>query len=201
MNKYVNTAGKVNYNGIKNSNALKSVLQNLQEGPEADWTKNEKLAYWLNVYNAFTLAKIVDNYPIKSITALNNGKPWDDKFINIQGKKYSLNDIENDQLRDQFKDPRIHFGINCASKSCPALYNKAFTAENVESALDSRTKLFLNDKLLNNISEDKLEVSSIFDWFQKDFGNVIAFINKYSSSKIKSNAQIKYKDYDWMLNE
>ena len=87
----------------------------------------KKMAYWINVYNAFTIKMIVDNYPVSSITKLHGGKPWDVKWIELGEKKYSLNEIEHNILRPQFKDARIHFAVNCAAQSCPPILNKAWT--------------------------------------------------------------------------
>ena len=113
----------------------------------------------------------------------------------------SLNDLETNKLRKAFKDGRIHFAVNCASISCPTLYNKAFTADNVESNLSMLAKKFISDKSRNKISADKAELSKIFDWYKEDFGNVVDFINKYSSVKMKAETKITYLEYDWNLNK
>ncbi len=159
------------------------------------------MAFWINAYNAFTVKLIVDNYPISSIMKLDNGKVWDRKWINIGGKTYSLNNIENDILRPQFKDPRIHFAVNCAAKSCPPLLNRAWTAANLESNFEKQARAFINNPEFNKISAKEVEVSKIFDWYASDFGNLIDYLNKYSSTKINANAKVKFREYDWALNE
>jgi hypothetical protein len=101
-------------------------------------------------------------------------------------------------------EPRIHFAIVCASYSCPKLQNKAFYAENLEEQLTNATKEFLNDFERNEISENDLKLSKIFQWFTKDFkqnGSLIDFLNKYSDIQISETAKIKYKDYNWNLNK
>lgn len=200
---YVSNTGKVNYAGIKaDQSGLNAYLKSLEKYPvKSSWSKNEKLAYWMNAYNAYTIKLIVDNYPLKSITDI--GEPWDKKFIQLDGKKLSLNDIENGILR-KMGEPRIHFGINCASISCPKLGNTAFTSTNVNSLLNTLTKGFVNDKSKNNISENKIVISKVFDWFKADFtasGTVIEYLNKYSTTKISTGATIEYQEYNWDLNK
>lgn len=199
---YVSNEGKVNYKGLKNNKAqLEAYLRELETKIiQEDWSKEEKLAYWINIYNANTLKLILNYYPIKSITDLDGGKTWDVKRITVGGKKYSLNNIENDIIRPQFKDARIHFAVNCAAKSCPPLANQAFTAENLNALLDTRTRLFINSSA-NTITVNGMTISKIFEWYGSDFGNITTFINKYSKKTIAKTAKITYKEYDWNLNE
>ena len=154
----------------------------------------------MNAYNVFTLKLVVDNYPLKRITDLDGGKTWDVRRIEIGGKKYSLNDIENVILRPRFKDARIHFGINCAAKSCPPLLNQAFSAENVQSLLTVRTRKFIRSSA-NELAENQVTVSKIFDWYAADFGDLPTFLNRYSKVKIAAAATVLFKEYDWSLNE
>jgi hypothetical protein len=201
LQKYVLDNGKVNYKELKaNKTELEAVVKLYQEqAPEDTWTKDQKLAYWMNTYNLFTLKLIVDNYPISSITKLDNGKPWDVKRIEIGGKKYSLNDIENVIIRPKFKDARIHFAINCAAKSCPPLHNEAFTEENVQTLLTQRTRKFIRSSA-NKLSENSAEISKIFDWYSVDFGDIVAFLNKYATVKVGKGTKISYAEYNWDLN-
>jgi hypothetical protein len=190
----------VSYKNIKKSELTTIVTQLQTNTPQKSWSQNEQLAYWMNVYNVFTIKLIADNYPLTSITKLDNGKPWDVKRIDIAGKKYSLNDIENVIIRPTFKDARIHFAINCAAKSCPPLHNKAFTAANVQTLLTQRTKSFMVSKS-NNLSPNVAKVSKIFDWYKADFTNLPAFLTTYSTTKVAKDAKIEFLDYDWSLNE
>lgn len=202
LQKYVSPTGKVNYKGLKKDKAsLDAYTAKLaKQIPDKGWDKNASLAYWINAYNAFTLKLIVDNYPVSSITKLHDGKPWDVKWIELAGKKYSLNNIENDIIRPTFKDARIHFAVNCAAVSCPPLSNIAFTEANLNTLLSARTTAFINSPS-NEITSSKIKVSKIFDWYKADFGELISFINKYSKTKVNAKAGIEFKDYDWSLNE
>jgi len=203
LRKNVSSSGKVNYKAFKaNKAALEAYIKLLQDNPlQNSWSRSKKMAYWINAYNAFTVKLIVDNYPLSSITKLDGGKPWDKKWIKLGSKTYSLNNIENDILRPQYKDARIHFAVNCAAKSCPTLLNRAWTASNLESNFEKQAKAFINNASFNKIDEKNIEVSKIFEWYAVDFGDLIAYLNKYSSTKIKSNAKINYMEYNWNLNE
>lgn len=201
LKKYVN-GGKVNYKAWKKDmTGLQNYLEDITAAKNIEkWSYEEKLIFWINTYNAFTVKLVLDNYPVKSIKDINGGKPWDKRFIQIGSTFYSLNDIENEIIRKKFGEPRIHFALNCAAKSCPILVNKAFTKENLNTLLESNTKSFINGPE-NAISKDKLELSSIFDWYGSDFDDLVGFIGKYSTTKPNTNAKISFKNYNWALNE
>jgi len=203
LKQFVNEKGIVDYKGIlKNRKRLNIYLETLSENlPKEDWTKEDKLAYWMNTYNAFTIKLIIDNYPTKSIKNIKNA--WNIRFFKLGAKWYNLSDIEHKILR-KMNDPRIHFGINCASYSCPQLHNKAFTANNVNNELDYLAHQFINDTSRNTISEGHIQLSKIFQWYAKDFkteGSLIDYLNKYSDITINSNAKKSFKKYNWNLNE
>lgn len=125
------------------------------------------------------------------------------KFFTLGNKKYSLEEIEHEILR-KMNEPRIHFAINCASFSCPNLLKEAYTEAKLDQQLTTAAKGFVNDATKNTITVNKIEISKIFDWFEGDFeqnGSVIDFLNKYSTVKINSEAEVKYKDYNWSLND
>lgn len=199
---HVSADGVVNYTAIKKDPAFDTALRLFAtQHPDASWSKNEAMAFWINVYNAFTVKLIVDNMPVKSIMDL--GKPWDKSFITLKGKTYSLNQIEHEILRPVYKDARVHFAINCASYSCPKLINAAFRAETLDATLTRVTKEFLKDTNRNHITANKAEVSQIFEWFADDFkreGDVIAFLNKYGAVKIAAGTPLQYLEYNWNLN-
>lgn len=205
LKKHVSAAGKVNYKGfIKDKAKLDAYLAELEANvPAAGESVNAKKAFWCNAYNAYTVKLIVDNYPVRSINDIKKGgaTPWTHKWIKIGGATLSLNDIENDKLRKVYKDARIHFVINCASFSCPILLNKALTESNIEAVLTAQTKAFINDDARNNITGKAAKISSVFDWYQSDFGDVRTFINRYSKVKIGADAKITYLPYSWDLNE
>ncbi len=199
----VSETGIVNYKGfVQNKKLLEDYISSLGESlPTETWTKEDKLAYWMNAYNAMTIDLIIRNYPIKSIKDLK--KPWDQRLWKLGEKWYNLNEIEHQILR-KMNEPRIHFGINCASFSCPPLLNAAFNASEVDAQLDKVAIRFINDPQRNSISKMNIEISEIFSWFAKDFkkdGSLIGFLNKYSKVQIHPKARKKYKKYDWTLNE
>ena len=202
LKKYVSSSGFVDYTGLKNnSSKLEAIIKLLQSNvPNNNWDKPRQLAYWINAYNVFTLKLIIDNYPVKSIMDLHNGKPWDVKWISLGGITYSLNQIEHEIIRPSFNDARIHFAVNCAAKSCPTLSNEAYNPESLESQLDKNTKSFINNPAFNSIARGKVSVSKIFEWYKEDFGNLISYLNKYSKVQIGTGAQISFNEYDWSLN-
>lgn len=203
LQKHVSDDGKVDYKGLKADKAgLDAYCQQLSDNPvQDDWSRESRMAYWINAYNAFTLKLIVDNYPTKSILNFDGGKTWDVRRIRIGDKKYSLNNIENDILRPIFKDPRIHFAINCAAKSCPPIWNHAYTAENLEATLEIRTRSFVNNVRYNTISAKGAQVSKIFDWYGVDFGNLRTFLDEYAETPLNSGTAIRFNEYNWDLNE
>lgn len=202
LGKYVSESGNVNYAKIvKNKSELEQIILRFEKFQPTDrWTRSEKLCFWINSYNLYTIKVIVDNYPVKSIKEI--PKVWDNDFILSINKNISLSDIENKILR-KMDEPRIHFAINCASISCPNLNNEAFTADKLEKQLTVATKNFINDKSKNIINQLEIKLSNIFDWFAADFKEkttIIDFLNKYSKTKIDVNAKMKFMDYNWNLN-
>ncbi len=197
----VSTQGKVNYKALKQKKEeLNAIVGQLNKYFSVHLSKNVKLAYWINVYNANTLLLITDHYPLKSILDLDNGKTWDVKRIKIGMNTYSLNQIENEILRKEFKDARIHFALNCAAASCPPLLNKIYDPVDIESQLDQQTKLFLNSTV-KSIAPNQIEISKLFEWYAGDFGDIILFVNKYSDLKFPDKTTFIYSAYNWKLNE
>ncbi len=203
LTKYVNSKGDVNYKAFKNDvDDLDTYLLYLADNsPEKSWSKNKKLAYYINLYNAATVKLILNNYPTKSIKDLKN--PWGKEWVKTGDGVLSLGDIEHKILR-KMNEPRIHFAINCASFSCPKLLNEAFTESKMEAQLEATTKDFINDQTRNIISAEKLQLSNIFKWYKKDFtenGSLIDYIKPYTNAQITSDSDIDYLKYDWNLNE
>jgi hypothetical protein len=214
LKKHVDAEGWVNYKGfIQDSQRFKSYLSLLSKNhPNTKtWTRDEQLAYWINAYNAFTIELICRYYPLESIKDVKRGIPfvsdtWEIEFINIEGKKYSLNNIEHGIIRPKFNEPRIHFAVNCASKSCPQLRSEAYTAAKLEAQLTEQARVFLADKSRNIIENGrKAQVSKLFTWFSGDFKksapSIIRFINRYSTVQLDVDAELEYLSYDWSLNE
>ncbi|MFC7358049.1 DUF547 domain-containing protein [Jejudonia soesokkakensis] len=200
---YVTKEGNVNYNGFESQKlTLRKYITSLgQKMPTDSWTQEDKLAYWMNAYNAMTVDLILRHMPLESIKDIKD--PWDQRYWKLGEKYYNLDEIEHQILR-KMDEPRIHFGINCASFSCPPLLNVAFTAGEVDAQLDFLANRFINDRSRNTIASDRVEISKIFDWFGKDFkqnGSLIDYLNQYSEVTISSNARVRYKEYDWALND
>ena len=205
LSTHVSSSGRVNYTGIaKDKNKLNSIIDEFETNyPVANWTKNQKLSYWINAYNLFTIKLIVDNYPVASIKNI-TAKPWDKKFILLGSNKLSLNNIEHNIIRKQNNEPRVHFALNCASESCPVLLNMAYRESILSSQLTAQTKKFLFDNSKNDFSDsNNIKISKIFDWYKSDFtnnGTLINFLNTYLRDKLQSPV-IDYLDYSWSLNQ
>jgi len=203
LKKHVTADGRVNYEGFRNDKGiLRDYIASLGANmPSESWSRDDKLAYWMNAYNAMTVDLIVRNLPLKSIKDID--KPWNQRLWKLGDKWYNLDEIEHQILR-KMGDARIHFGINCASFSCPPLLNDAFTSQTVETQLDALARTFVNDTKRNQISENNIKISKIFSWFSKDFkteGSLIDFLNRYSKTTISNKARKSYMDYDWTLNK
>lgn len=209
--------GAVNYKGIKADTRFADFIELLKKTDPHTISQKNRLAFWINVYNAFVLKIVADQYPIKSImskTAYALGKSnFQKKLVAINGISYSLNDVENDIIRPM-GDPRIHFAINCAAKSCPPLRAEAFEASRLGEQLDEQTRQFLTNAEQNSFDFAKNEatVSKIFDWFQEDFKKYAAgvpeFISRYLPPELGKQLlavgktfKIKHHDYNWDLNE
>ena len=203
LQEHVDDDGNVNYKSWKKDTTyLDNYLQTLEENPPVEaWSKSDSLAYFINAYNAVTVKLILDKYPLKSIRNLVT--PWRFKRFTLNGEKVSLNHIEHEILR-KMNEPRIHFAINCASASCPKLINVAFESHTMEKQLEQVTRDFINDPKRNKLSEKKIEISRIFQWFSDDFGNKkerIAFIRKYANQPFNENPKVDFLTYNWQLNE
>jgi hypothetical protein len=206
LRKHVNSTGNVNYGAFKKDKAkLVEYLEVLKNNPpQSSWSKNKEMAYWINLYNAFTIHSIVEKYPVSSVMDLEGGKVWDKKKIVIAGKSLSLNNIEKDKLLNRFKEPRVHFAVNCAAASCPPLLNKAWTEDNVQRYYAKQAKAFINNSNYNSVSAKSIEASQIFNWYASDFGGsdkVLSYFQKYSDTEIKKNAKVSFKEYNWKLNK
>jgi len=203
----VTSTGKVNYKNFKiNKNSVSEYLYELKtHSPGVDWSKEETMAYYINLYNAYTIQFIITKYPVSSPKDVKySGKDiWNLKLVKVGAKTMTLTTVEN--ILKKYRDGRIHFAINCGAISCPRLMNKAWSAKTLESDLTKMTKIFINDLSSNIIKEKKIKISKIFEWYTTDFTTpkttVIDFINKYSKIQISPKAKIEYLPYNWRLNE
>ncbi len=207
--------GKVNYTAFKQDEAqLDAYLETLDKTNPEDLAKNDQLAFYMNAYNAYTVKLILKNFadgkPVSSIKRLGGffSGPWKIKFVNVGGKVFTLDNIEHDIIRPQFKEPRIHFAINCAAKSCPPLIDTAYEGDILDKQLDENTIAFINDPRSNYLEGSILYVSKIFDWFSEDFTEgTAAFVKQYATGELKAkldelgdSVTVKHLDYDWSLN-
>ena len=222
LSAYYNPASGFDYKALKakDNAVLQSIRQQLGRVNVASLTPKQQLAHWINVYNVNTVATIVEGYPVESIRDLSTDpiirlNVFKKERVPVGGAKLSLNDIENDKIRDGFKDPRIHFAINCAAKSCPPIRTEAFTGEKLDAQLDEQARLFLNGPNGARFKRDGdtlvITTTKIMDWFSDDFekwgGGKTAFIRKYVPADKQrlidqaKDVDIEYDDYDWSLND
>jgi hypothetical protein len=187
----------------------------------AAWSEKQRHAFWIDVYNAFCIRKVVDEYPLKSIRKLDGAfglnSVFDKGFIPMAAhhpkgadEPLSLNDVEHEILRKRFKDAHVHAAINCASVSCPPLRAEAFVAERLDEQLEEQMRAFVNDPTRNRIDPAKKElaVSEIFKWFAEDFERAAKSVKEYlvrytpaEKHDFIRSAKLRYLDYDWDLND
>ena len=211
LGKYVKN-GLVDYQGFKAEEArLDQYLKVLENTDPKALSRNGQFAFYINAYNAWTIKLILTGYPgVKSIKDLGSffSSPWKKKICRIEGEVISLDRIEHEILRPGFKDPRVHFAINCAARSCPSLRSDPYQGAILDQQLDEMASAFINDPSKNRLERNTLYVSKIFDWFEEDFnGDVTGFILQYAKGGLKKELEsnkgyvgIKYLDYDWSLN-
>ncbi len=206
---------RVDYRGVTAADrkALGEYINRLSALPVSRYSRPEQFAYWVNLYNALTVAQVLKHYPLNSIRDISSGLfgsgPWDESLVEIEGEDVSLNDIEHRILRPIWKDPRIHYAVNCASVGCPNLLRSAFTAGTAESMLEDAAIGYVNSPRGARIDANGLTVSSIYVWFQDDFGGtdaaVIAHLRRYADAPLKQRLagreSIEDHAYDWSLNE
>jgi hypothetical protein len=185
----------------------------LERVPVSRLDHDEQRAYWINLYNAVTTRIVLDHYPVKSIRDVSLGPglfdfgPWDAKVVTVEGERLSLNDIEHGILRPIWRDPRLHYALNCAAISCPSLPTVAFTAANSERLLDQGARAYVNDPRGVRIAHGTLTVSSIYLWYRADFGDggaaVVDHLKRYAAPALQAElARFRAPDhyaYDWDL--
>ena len=213
---YVNNQGRVDYNGIAKNQPFKAYMESLEKAQVESMSRDGQLAFWLNAYNAVTIDKVIKWKPKKSVRETFVPGIWTGtKFFTsrehtVAGRDLSPDDIEHEILRKQFKDPRIHFAIICASSSCPPMPRFAYTEENVQAKLEDETRKYINSErgTQTDSAKNVLHLSKLFDWFAGDFesksGSVQDFIKPYLNESalafVEKEPKIKYIHYDWALN-
>ncbi len=219
-------ASRVAYADLRtDSRQLQNYLQALSAVSRAEftgWAKNDRLAFLINAYNAFTLKLILTRYPkLESIKDLGSllRSPWKQRFFTLLGQEQSLDDIEHGIIRKPgaFDDPRIHMAVNCASIGCPMLREEAYVGARLDAQLDEQVRRFLSDRTRNRYSASSkaLEVSSIFDWYAEDFSRGLRSVPAFLATHAElladrpadqglirtEQAPLDYLDYDWALND
>ena len=209
---------RIDYAGIirVDKALLENYIAELSATPVSGLNRAEQFAYWVNLYNAATLKVVVDHYPVNSILDISispglfSRGPWGKKFIKVEDENLSLDDIEHRILRPIWRDPRIHYAVNCASVGCPNLQKTAFTPENSERLLTIGAKEYINSNRGGQVSGNgRLNVSSIFHWYKADFGDsdagVIEHMKQYAQPELLTalNGVSRISDhyYDWDLND
>lgn len=204
--------GHVNYAGFKHDEArLDQYLKVLEQVDPERLVREEQFAFYINAYNAWTIKLILTGYPgVKSIKDLGSllQSPWKKEFVRINGRTFTLDDIEHTILRPRFKDPRVHFAIVCASKSCPPLRSEPYRGAILDAQLNGATRDFLNNPANYRLDRSTFWVSSIFKWFAEDFNkDVVGFYADHAAADLKKSLEanrrhleVKYLDYDWSLN-
>ncbi|MCP4933772.1 MAG: DUF547 domain-containing protein [bacterium] len=206
---------EVNYRAFKKSGhkALKSYLQELQSTNVKSLDRDEQFAFWVNLYNAKTIDVILSKYPVFSIKNIKSGifspGPWKLKNMKVNGEALTLDDVEHKILRGLWRDPRIHYAVNCASIGCPNLAIDAFTAANSQKLLDEGARAYINSPRGVKVSGGRVQTSKIYKWFKKDFGGneqgILKHLRLYAApelaAKLKSARSIYSYDYNWSLND
>lgn len=216
---------RVDYKAFKDNGhkTLKAYVKYLERIKVTNLNKAEQFAFWVNLYNAKTIDVVLDHYPVRSIrnisvddsligflkTSVGAGGPWKAKIITVAGASLSLDDVEHNILRPVFKDPRVHYAVNCASIGCPNLRITAFTADNLEGQLNAGAIDYINSPRGFTVIGENVTASSIYRWFQEDFGgteqSIIAHALEYAKPKLKTRlARLNAIDsfaYDWALND
>ena len=206
----------VNYKNVTNKEKtnLAEYIHYLENIKITNYSKAEQFPYWINLYNAVTIQLIINNYPVTSIKKIKasfglfSSGPWDDQLVVVEGNELSLNDIEHRILRPIFKDKRIHYAVNCASLGCPNIQEEVFTSSNLENQLDKAAREYINHNRGVEILNGKLYLSSIYKWYDEDFGSkeeLIKHLSFYADPILATKLaepfkQIKYR-YNWDLNE
>lgn len=211
LQKYVTAEGvryKAWHASASDTAELGKVIGAISGQSLAGMAREERLAFYLNAYNAWILHRILEEYPTDGpggggFFGRNSFFKSDD--LRVAGVVTSFDDLENAVIRPQFREPRIHFALNCASRSCPPLHGRAIRAETLDATLDVLTRAFVNSNASGVRVEGggrKVEISRIFDWYADDFsGGAVVYINRYREAKIPDGARVEFQDYSWKLNE
>ena len=208
LGKYA-TASGVKYAAWKGNaadlQALQTVVDAIAKANVSSQGKQEQLAFYINAYNAWILHEALGKYPTKSVKDVTFSF-FTGKRIKVAGQETSFQALEKETIRSKFNEPRVHFALNCASRSCPPLNTEPFRADKLEAQFEKLAKGYVNSERGVKVGADKksAELSKIFDWYKDDFksaGGPLEFINKRRTPPLPNDTKITFQDYDWGLNE
>jgi len=212
------TNGLVDYDAFGRDARFNAYLNALDRADPSALPEPERLAYWINVYNAYTIELINSRKERKSIRNINKvlgvptRSPWAERIVRAGGRTLSLDDVEHKIIRVEFDDPRIHAALVCAALGCPILRSEAFTGDRLDVQLDEQARLFLSTPSKNRVDVATRTVfgSPIFTWYREDFGNTLAgvgafwarYVDGEAERALLSSGQFRWVDteYDWSLN-
>jgi len=207
---------RFDYAGLTGNQAdrqlLKDYIAHLETLNPDTMNENEALAYWANLYNAVTVDVVINSYPVSSIRKIRSGfsiGPWKEDRVTVNGVRMSLDDIEHGTMRKKYPSPLIHYMVNCASIGCPNLKDGLWHADTLDADRQKAAEVFVASSRGVRITKKGLQVSSIYKWFQSDFGGnkdgVLKHIRQYAAPElakaIDDGAKIRGFEYDWDLNE
>jgi len=213
LREHVDSDGWVDYAALQgDAPKLDRYLQSVEHVDFDKLGRNEKLALLINAYNAFTLRLILDHFPIQSIKDIPDAERWDAKRWNVGGNTWSLSQIEHEQIRPKFVEPRVHFALVCAAVGCPKLRNEAYRADRIEEQLDDQSRyVHTHDRWFEfDAQKGLVRLTKLYDWYGEDFkqvaGSVLDFAARYSPELKKmidggTKPRIEWLGYDWKLND
>ena len=208
LKKVVDDQGRVDYKALAaDRNALEKYLYAISQfsphsHPKLFTTQDHRLAYWINAYNAYVLYAVTDRPTMKSVIDDKNDFFYFTEYT-FGGEPWSLYKLENDIVRKEFNDPRIHMALNCASVGCPELPPEAFTPQRLQEQLTREVKEFCLHKDKVRVNGESVEVSQIFEFYPDDFeadGGPVAFCRKWGNETLPEKSAFTYIPYDWALN-
>jgi len=205
----------VDYRAVKADPDYAGALADLAAARPDARPEPDQFAFWVNAYNLLAIKAVLDQYPVSSIRDGGSlfQSIWKKPVGTVDGREYSLDDIEHGILRKRFREPRVHFAIVCASLSCPDLRREPYRGATLGAQLDAAARGFLENPtkgLVPGTDGRSARVSSIFKWFRDDFGGaggVAAFIKARAGPAVAArltgltDAGLTYLDYDWSLND
>jgi hypothetical protein len=230
LGRYVDGQGRVDYAAAHEdrSDLDRYLAAIAASSPDSDpntfATDDERLAYWINAYNAWVIAMVLEAWPIDSVLDVDNPLGWIDaragffllQRVTVGGERMSLLSLENDIIRKRFDEPRVHFALNCASKGCPRLPREAFSPVRLSEQLEREAQRFLYEDRNACVDDDArlVRLSSIFDWYEADFtgwmernrpgapATLVGYLRDQAGDRVSScdDCEVEFFEYDWALN-